>query len=305
MMVSPLVSIIIPVYNTEKYVEQTIRSVLTQTLQDFEIIILNDGSTDSSEKIILQLQQEDKRIVYIPKSNSGVSDTRNIGIEKASGKYIAFLDADDIWKPENLEKKIQTLQCTGKKWIFSDVETFYEEDNLLFVERKSFKPFNIIDNLLLWEAVVVPGPCSNIIAEREFIGDDVRFDRNLSSPADRDICIQLAAKEEPIFLDEVLWLYRQHGQSMSNQNIKAIDEMKYLYRKADERKWFSSRKLRRKALSNANIIMAGMSYFFPSQRKRIPGFLLKAFWYSPGNVIQKKVVPLFRRLFDKKHKTQE
>lgn len=301
-MASPLVSVIIPVYNTEKYIEQTIQSVLTQTLQDFEIIILNDGSTDSSEKIIQQLQKEDNRIIYIAKSNSGVSDTRNIGIGKATGKYIAFLDADDIWKPNNLEKKISALQHTGKKWVFSDVETFYEDDNRLFVERKNFKPYNIIDNLLLWEAVVVPGPCSNIIAEREFIGEDVRFDTKLSSPADRDICLQLAAKEEPIFLDEVLWLYRQHGQSMSNQNIKAIDEMKYLYRKADERKWFSSPKLRRKALSNVNIIMAGMSYFFPSQRKRIPRFMLRAFWYSPLNVIQKKVLPIFKRLSTNKSK---
>lgn len=301
-MAFPLVSVIIPVYNAEKYIEETIRSVFTQTLQDFEIIVLNDGSTDASEAVIQKLQQEDDRITYIPKSNSGVSDTRNIGISKTSGKYIAFLDADDIWKPENLEKKIKALSSSGKKWVFSDVETFYEKDNLLFVERNDFKPYNIIDNLLLWESVVVPGPCSNIVAERELIGDDIRFDTKLSSPADRDICLQLAAKAEPLFLDEVLWLYRQHGQSMSNQNVKAIDEMKYLYRKADERKWFSSRKLRRKALSNVNLIMAGMSYFFPSQRMRIPGFLLKAFWYSPANVFRKKVAPVFTRLFNKKTK---
>src|ERR1700752_3531385 len=109
-MPAPLVSVIIPVYNGEKYIEQTIRSVLDQTLQDFEIIILNDGSTDSSAEIIKRLQEEDNRIIYIPKPNTGVSDTRNIGISKASGKYLAFLDADDVWTPVNLEKKIIALK---------------------------------------------------------------------------------------------------------------------------------------------------------------------------------------------------
>src|SRR4026207_904759 len=153
-MSAPLVSIIIPVYNAEKYIEQTIRSVLKQTLEDFEIIILNDGSKDNSGSIIKRLQEEDKRIIYIPKSNTGVSDTRNTGINRASGKYLAFLDADDLWKPDNLEEKINALKQTGKKWVFSDLENIYEEDNTLFSERKNFKPFNITDNLLLWEAEV-------------------------------------------------------------------------------------------------------------------------------------------------------
>jgi glycosyltransferase involved in cell wall biosynthesis len=301
-MSSPLVSVIIPVYNAERYIEKTIRSVLTQTLQDFEIIVLNDGSTDSSGEIIQRLQKEDKRIIYIPKANSGVSDTRNIGISNASGKYIAFLDADDIWKPENLEEKIKVLEQTGKRWIFSDHENVYEEDNILYLERKNFKPYNFIDNLLLWEAEVVPGPCSNIVVEKKLLDEGIQFDTKLSSPADRDICLQLAEKAEPYFLDKKLWLYRQHGQSMTNNNYKAIDETIRLYKKADERNWFSSRKLRRKALSNVNLMLGGMSYFFPTQRKRIPGFIFKAVWYSPMNVFQKKIKPRFRQLFNKKTK---
>lgn len=300
-MSSPLVSVIIPVYNAEKYIEETIRSVLRQTLQDFEIIVLNDGSKDASGEIIQRFQKEDNRIIYIPKSNTGVSDTRNIGIGKASGKYLAFLDADDVWRPENLEKKINVLKKGEEKWVFSDMEIVYEQDNRLFVERRDFRPYNIIDNLLLWEAEVVPGPCSNIVADRSLF-ENIKFDTRLSSPADRDICLQLASEGKPFYINEKLWFYRQHGQSMSNQNVKAIDEMKYLYKKADEKKWFSSRKLRRKALSNVNLIMAGMSYFFPSQRKRIPGFMFKAFWYSPANVFRKKIVPAFKK--SSKTKTQ-
>lgn len=294
-MSSPLVSVIIPVYNAEKYIEQTIQSVLQQTFQDFEIIVLNDGSKDHSGEIIQRMQQADNRIQYIPKANTGVSDTRNIGISKAKGKYLAFLDADDIWLPENLAEKVSVLEQTGKLWTFSDYEYLYENDNHLRFEKKEIKPYNITDNLLLWEMDVVPGPCSNIVVIRTVFDSGVKFDTKLSSPADRDICLQISTKGDAVFINKVLWRYRLHVQSMTNQNSRAIDEMKYLYKKADKEKWFSNPALRRKALSNANLIMAGMSYFFPSERRRIPGFLIKSFWYSPGNFFKKKVLPLIRR----------
>lgn len=291
----PLVSIIIPAFNAAPYIRQTVYSALNQTYRNVEIIIMNDGSTDNSEEIILQLQKEDTRIKYYYKTNSGVSDTRNKGIALAQGGYLAFLDADDVWKPDNLEKKINAIRQTGKKWVFSDLEYIDEHNRPMVVQKNNFRPYNIRDNLLLWDGDVVPGPCSNIIATRELFGEDVRFDTKISSPADRDICLQLSAKEEPFYLDEKLWLYRLHGQSMTSINYRVVDEMIYLYKKADEKRWFSSPKIRRKALSNVNLILAGISFHFPSQRKRMPGFLIKSFWYSPANVWQKKILPIFRR----------
>ncbi|MBS1573218.1 MAG: glycosyltransferase [Bacteroidetes bacterium] len=289
-MSSPLVSVIIPVYNAEKYIEQTIRSVLNQTFQDFEIIVLNDGSTDKSLEIIKGLASQDNRIIYIDKTNTGVSDTRNVGIENTRGSYIAFLDADDIWKENNLSVKIHTLNETGSKWTFSDYEYLYENDKHLHFTKGGITPTNIVTNLLLWEKEVVPGPCSNIIVHRSLIDEGVKFDTRLSSPADRDICLQLASRTEPIFIDQILWIYRQHEQSMTTNNTKVIKEMIYLYKKADEQKWFVDRSVRRKAYSNMNLKLAGMSYYFPSKRYLIPYFLLKAFWYSPLNVINKTIL---------------
>lgn len=292
---SSLVSIIIPAYNASPYIEQTVRSALNQTYRDIEIIVMNDGSKDNTGEIVERLQKEDARIRYQYKPNSGVSDTRNKGIALANGGYLAFLDADDVWKPDNLEKKIRAMQQSGKRWAFSDLEMIDENNKPLDLPKRNFRPYNIVDNLLLWEGDVVPGPCSNIVITRELMGDDVRFDTRLSSPADRDICLQLAVKAEPIYVGEKLWLYRQHSQSMTSVNYKVIDEMIRLYQKADEKKWFSSRRLRRKALSNVNLILAGISYHFPQQRKRMMGFLIKSFWYSPGNVLQKKILPIFSR----------
>jgi glycosyltransferase involved in cell wall biosynthesis len=290
-----LVSVIIPMYNAAPYIRQTVCSVLAQTYPHLEVIIMNDGSKDTSEAEVIKLQQEDSRIRYQYKANSGVSDTRNKGIDLCTGEYIAFLDADDVWLPQNLEKKIQALETSGKQWAFSLHECVDEHNQLLDMPVSNFKPYNVVDNLLLWEGDVIPGPCSNIVVKRDFIGTDIRFDRTLSSPADRDICLQLGTKGEPVFVDEILWQYRMHSQSMTSVNFKVVDEMVRLYKKADEKKWFSSPGLRRKALSNVNLILAGICSKFPSQRKRMPGFLLKSVWYSPFNIIQKKVLPFFSK----------
>ena len=286
---TPLVSVIIPVYNAERYIESTIRSVLNQTLQDFEIIVLNDGSKDSSGAVIQQLQQEDKRIIYIPKSNSGVSDTRNIGISKASGKYFAFLDADDLWKPDNLEKKLNSLKQSGKQWVFSSLEYIDENNKLLPSALSKFKPYDILDNLLLWEGDVIPGPCSNIVVARELFGDDVKFDTHLSSPADRDICIQLAAKADPLFVDEKLWQYRLHSQSMTNVNMKVADEVIFFIDKVKKKNLFSGNKVRKKSLSNLYLMLAGICYSFTGHKLQGIKYLVRSFLYSPGNVWEKKI----------------
>jgi glycosyltransferase involved in cell wall biosynthesis len=291
----PLVSVIIPMYNAAPYIRQTILSVLNQTYKELEVIVMNDGSKDTSEAEVLQLQQTDHRIRYQYKPNSGVSDTRNQGIDLCSGTYIAFLDADDVWLPANLEKKINAITESGKQWAFSLHENIDENNSQLEVTVSNFRPYNIVDNLLLWEGDVVPGPCSNIVVKRDFLGTDIRFDKSLSSPADRDICLQLGAKGEPVFVNEKLWQYRLHSQSMTSVNFKVVDEMVRLYKKADKNGWFSSRRLRRKALSNVNLILAGICSKFPSQRKRMPGFLLKSVWYSPFNIVQKKIVPFFSK----------
>ena len=97
------VSIIIPVYNGEKYLQKCIESLINQTYKNIEIIFLNDGSIDNSIKILQKYQKKDKRITLINKENTGVSDTRNIGISKATGKYICFCDCDDEYSPNYIE----------------------------------------------------------------------------------------------------------------------------------------------------------------------------------------------------------
>ena len=112
-----LCSIIMPAYNSEKYIAQAIESVLNQNYTNWELIIINDCSTDNTEQIIKSYQQKDaanKRIKLINLTqNRGVANARNIGIQNAKGRYIAFLDADDIWQKEKLYKQIQVIESTN------------------------------------------------------------------------------------------------------------------------------------------------------------------------------------------------
>lgn len=107
----PLVSIITPMYNSEKYIGETIESVLNQTYKNWEMVIVNDCSTDRGPEIVKEYQKKDSRIkFYNNEKNKGVSETRNKGIKLAKGKYIAFLDSDDLWKKEKLEKQVNFME---------------------------------------------------------------------------------------------------------------------------------------------------------------------------------------------------
>ena len=99
----PEVSVIIPVYNSEKYVEKCICSVMAQTLPELEIIIINDGSIDESGKILRKLAQKDSRIILLDQENKGVAAARNLGVEKATGKYLTFVDGDDYLQEDYIE----------------------------------------------------------------------------------------------------------------------------------------------------------------------------------------------------------
>lgn len=118
-MESPLVSVIIPTFNSEKYISDTIISVQNQTYKNWEILLVDDCSIDETQKIITTFLM-DKRIQFYPlEKNSGTGVARNFALANAKGKYIAFLDADDLWKPEKLEKQIHFMQTNNLPFTFS------------------------------------------------------------------------------------------------------------------------------------------------------------------------------------------
>ena len=123
-----LVSIITPTYNSAKFIAETIQSVQNQTYQNWEMIIVDDGSSDETESVVLSILQNDNRIQFHKLSqNSGPAVARNTGIEKASGDYMTFIDADDIWFPTFIENNIKTIQETGIPFVFSSYRRANEQ----------------------------------------------------------------------------------------------------------------------------------------------------------------------------------
>ncbi|MFK8046428.1 MAG: glycosyltransferase family 2 protein [Crocinitomicaceae bacterium] len=122
-----LVSIVVPIYNTELYLSETIASVLSQTYNNWELLLIDDGSIDKSAEICRGFSQKDKRIQYYFKQNGGQASARNFGIKKSSGAWIAFLDSDDIWLPSKLEDQFEAVEAHNPDFLYGLGYYFYEE----------------------------------------------------------------------------------------------------------------------------------------------------------------------------------
>lgn len=125
------VTVIVPVYNVQNYLEKCVRSILAQTFSDFELIMVDDGSTDESPRICDQLAQADPRITVIHKPNGGLSSARNAALDIALGKYIAFIDSDDYVEPRLLEKTVAAMEAGNYDWCAYGMRKEDTQGNLL------------------------------------------------------------------------------------------------------------------------------------------------------------------------------
>ena len=126
-MKKPKLSIIVPVYNVEQYLNRCLNSILNSTFQDFELIIINDGTKDNSENIIMDIQKQySDKIVYVKKENTGLSDTRNLGMNLAKGEYISFIDSDDYIQKDMYELMMLKAQENNFDIVACDVRLVYE-----------------------------------------------------------------------------------------------------------------------------------------------------------------------------------
>ena len=136
---TPIVSVIIPCYNAELYLEKAVETVLSQTLTDIECIIVDDGSTDNTRKISVSIMHRDKRVKYLYKRNGGVASARNFGIKCARGKWIQFFDADDWLNKDKLKFQLNYHNPSvyqNDVVLFSNYEVVYQDSNHQIVKRK-------------------------------------------------------------------------------------------------------------------------------------------------------------------------
>ncbi|QNU67498.1 glycosyltransferase family 2 protein [Ruminiclostridium herbifermentans] len=208
----PLISVIIPMYNTSQYIKQTVESVLAQTYGNFEVIIMDDGSTDNGAEIVKGLVEKDARIKYFFQSNQGVSAARNNAIEQSQGEFVAFLDSDDLWLPTKLEKQINRLTSTGMDACYCGYQYFCEASKGEVFPKRYSEGKILIDvikeKVSVWTSTVV-------VKKSVIINNSITFRPGLNWAEDMDFFYRLLFKCEFCFVKETLALYRQRPNSLS------------------------------------------------------------------------------------------
>ena len=214
----PLISIITPVYNSEKYISENIRSVQAQTHANWEHILVDDCSSDNSKAIIESYQEQDPRIKYYGlQENSGAGMARNKGIEFAKGKYIAFLDSDDVWYPEKLEKQLHFMEQNNYHFTFTDYDQINEAGQRLSKVLKC-KPIVTYKNALYKN----PIGCLTVIYDVDFFGK--QYMSSIRKRQDYALWLKLLKKTNGYGLNECLASYRVGNESIS---ANKLDLLKY------------------------------------------------------------------------------
>jgi len=215
----PTISVIVPAYNAENTILETIGSVQQQTFSDFELIVINDGSNDRTLELLKSLT--DSRLKIFSYENGGLCVARNRGISHASGKFVAFLDADDLWTQDKLELQLAALQQHPEAAVaYSWTSYIDEQGKLLSVDKPIFFKGNVYARLLV-NNFLANG--SNPLIRREAIESIGGFDPAIPPCADWDFYLRLAAKWHFFVVPKHQIFYRQSSQTMSAK-IEIMEE---------------------------------------------------------------------------------
>lgn len=218
------VSVITPVYNAEEFLAETMESVLKQSYTAFEFLLIDDCSTDTSAKMIKDFAKKDARVKYIKLAeNSGAAVARNKGLEEAQGRFIAFVDSDDLWHPEKLEKQLTYMKSEDKAFTYTKYERISEQGE--FLGAPAFPSRLNYAGLLKNTAIA----CSTVVIDRTVIGD---FRMPLVRKGqDTATWLQILKTHDYAYLvDEVLNQYRSRSGSLSSDKLGALKRTWNTYR---------------------------------------------------------------------------
>ncbi|MBE9030967.1 glycosyltransferase [filamentous cyanobacterium LEGE 11480] len=209
---TPTISVVIPTYNSTKTVLDTIASVQAQTFDDIEIIVIDDGSTDDLQSCLAPILA-DARVKVYRYANGGLPVARNRGIARSTGEYIAFVDADDLWTPNKLEKQLKALQDNPRAGLAYSWTYFMEEDGQRYhTDRPIWFQGDVLKDLLMWNFLCHG---SNPLIRRSVIAAVGDFDPSLPSAEDWDYWLRIATGWEFALVPEPQIYYRQSGGAMS------------------------------------------------------------------------------------------
>lgn len=285
----PKISVVVPTYNAEETILETVDSVLKQTLTDFELIIINDGSTDKTLETLNKVQ--DHRLKVETFENAGVIESRNRGIRLAQGEYISFLDSDDVWKPSKLSEQLQALENHPEAAVaYSWVD--YIDVNSNFIHH-GWHPEHQGDvyNEMFQYCFIENG--SNILVRREAIATIGEFDPAAAHAEDWDFYLRLAEKFQFACVPQVHILYRTVPNSRSSQINKLEKAGFFVLQKAFRKSPQRLQRLRKKSLRGFYSYLFYRAFSQAKNREQwltALKMLLKGIWHSPAilNAIAKR-----------------
>jgi glycosyltransferase involved in cell wall biosynthesis len=212
MSVSPVrVSAVVPAYNAARTIARTLESALTQTISDLEVIVVDDGSTDATREIVKGF--DDPRVHLVSQENAGVASARNTGVAHCRGEWVAFLDADDIWLPNKLQRQLE-LMAAEPGCMASQGSAYFVDDELRPMKLRHCVP---VENPLLTflRFQNLPNAASSWIVRRKLLDQIGGFDPELVILEDWEFSLRLARYAKPLCIDEPLTLYRVHPGNRS------------------------------------------------------------------------------------------
>lgn len=227
-MKEPLVSIIMPLYNSENYIEDTLKSIISQSYNNFEVLITDDLSKDNGANIVLKYMNNDPRIkLFKLDKNSGAAVARNNSIKEAKGKYIAFLDSDDLWKKDKLKNQIQFMEKNNYSFTFSKYEEILEDGS------KTNKIIGVLNEISYKTALYYnPIGCLTAIYNVEKLGKI--YMPLIRKRQDYALWLKILKKTKGYGLNENLAEYRVRKNSMSANKIEMIKWHWKLYREIEK-----------------------------------------------------------------------
>ena len=227
-----MISIVVPVYNAAAFIRQTMEMVQAQTYTDWELILVDDCSKDPSCEVIESYLKEkpDERIRLIKKEkNEGAALSRNRGIQEAKGRYIAFLDADDVWLAHKLQTQMEFMKKENAGFVFSAYE--FGDEEAVGTGRIVHVPESLTYKKALSRTVIFT---TTVLLDTKKISKDLIYMPNVPSEDSATWWQILRAGHVARGIDEVLAIYRRPGKSLSSNKLKAIQRIWYLYREVEK-----------------------------------------------------------------------
>lgn len=259
-----LISVVLPVFNGEGTVRETIQCVLDQTLQDLELIVVNDGSTDRTAELLDQIQ--DPRVKVFSFKNAGLSASRNRGLALANGDYISFIDADDLWAPQKLASQAALMEQSDQTAVvYSWTDFINGAGEFLHAGTHARSSGNLYKQLFIANFLESG---SNVMIRREALVAVGGFDESLTAAEDWDCFLKLARHHSFAVVPEVHVFYRQPAASMSSNFLRQEKECLRVINRALQATPEQLQPLRPLSLSNLYLYLVTKALQFPLTRAK-------------------------------------